>query len=564
MGESIQKYLPAELRPKVYLTLACVSVMLFFYSIWQVKPVIVDVFAPLGLASYFTPYYWAGLALLLLVSILAFLDKEVKRDAVFLTLLVILGLYVFGTGVFIYANPLDPSAYHPTSEVKTLLANQHISIGTTSPGYMPNYRTWPAIHFTSASILEVSGIKIDAMLKYFPLIWMFFFVFLTYGIAKRLGLTTNRCFMVAFLVIASWLAPLAGGYRAHSLAIILYLSLLLLLIIPRRTAAEVLASIILFSALVFTHAWATIPALAAIVALAIYRKEPRFVPLFAVIFLSWYVVIATIAMEHGIRSFWTIPFKELLLITDPGRYQLPSVMARAVNRYSQLGYLATYVFLMAGSFILLLRRKIAEKYRKQVIAAFFWLTGVAAVIVLNYGGEGSYRLYLFCLVPSACIIAMSISSRKLLLPLMCIVVALFPFANHAVDAAYRQVRTTELKGSEFFALTVKPWHSYYYGGDPALVNYYQPLYYEDEPVAMFAPSWMPAKSPEEVDLAYMDAKCQYVLIGSDGTDHVEFGWGVDPYTEWPEKSEAGQKADRLYDNGGFQIYWNSFEHLWNP
>ena len=564
MGKAIQSYVPVELRAKLYLILAFVSVLLFFVSVWQVKPVIVDVFSPLGLASYLPPAYWLALAILVLDSILVFLDGELKKDAIFLTILAVLGLFVFGTGVFVYSNALDPSVYHPTSEVNLLLADRHVDIGITAPGYLPNYRTWPAVHFTSASILEISGISTGTMVKYFPLFWMLFFVFLSYAVGKRFELSSNRCFLISFLAIASWLAPLAAGYKAHSLAMILYISLLLLLVIPRKTVAEVVLATILFSTLVFTHAFATLPTLAAIIVLAIYRRNPSLIALFIVIFLSWYLNVAFIAMEHGIRAFWTIPFKELFMVAEESRYQLPSVMARAVNRYAELASLALYVFLVAGSFIVLLRRKIAENYRKYAITAFVWLFGVAILIALNYGGEGSYRLYLFCLLPSACIIALLISKKLLLIPVMCLMVALFPFSNHRVDAAYRQVRTTELKGSEFFAMNIQPWHSYYYGGDPALVNYYQPTFYEDDAIAMFAPSWLPAKMPGDVDLSYIDTHCQYVLISRDGTDHVEFGWGVDPYTEWPEKSEVGRRSDRLYDNGDFQIYWNSFKHLWNP
>lgn len=560
--ESIRTYLTPELRQKIYLTLAFASLIFLFLGIWQVKPVVVDVHAPLGLASYLTPLYWVGLAIIVLDSILVFLDKEVRRDAVFLTILIVVGLFVFGTEVFIYANPLDPSVYHPTSEVQLLLTEHHIDIGATPASFLPNYHTWPSIHFISASILEISGIEIWAMLKYFPLFWMLFFVLATYAICKRFSLTPNQCFLVSFLAISSWLVPLAGGYKANSLAMILYLSLLLLLIVPRRTPAEVIAATVLFCALVFTHGFATLPVLAALIALAIYRRETRLITLFIVIFFSWYVYRASIAMAWGTRSFWTIPFKEIFLITQAERYQLPSVTARAVNRYSELGYLATYCLLIAGSFILLLRQKITGQHRKQVITAFFWLIGVASVIVLNYGGEGSYRLYLFCLVPAACIIAMSFSSKKLIIAVICLLIALSPLANHAVDAAYRQVRTTELKGSEFFALNIKPWHSYYYGGDPALVNHYQPAYYQG--VAFFAPSWMPARTPDQVDLSFMDTHCQYVIISSDGTDHVVFGWGVDPYASWPEKSEVGKRADLLYNNGYFQVYWNSFESLWNP
>ncbi len=44
--------LAPDLRQKIYLILVFTSLIFLFYSAWQVRPVIVEVEAPLGLASY--------------------------------------------------------------------------------------------------------------------------------------------------------------------------------------------------------------------------------------------------------------------------------------------------------------------------------------------------------------------------------------------------------------------------------------------------------------------------------------------------------------------------------
>jgi len=64
-------------RSKLYIILVLISLTLFFYSVSQIAYVICEPSDLFGLASHFTPIYWIGLALLILCSIFAFLDKEV-------------------------------------------------------------------------------------------------------------------------------------------------------------------------------------------------------------------------------------------------------------------------------------------------------------------------------------------------------------------------------------------------------------------------------------------------------------------------------------------------------
>ena len=69
-----------NLRRKIYLILVFVSLTLLFYSSWQVRPVIVEPYDPVGLVSHLALGYWIGLALLVIVSAFAFLDRELRHE----------------------------------------------------------------------------------------------------------------------------------------------------------------------------------------------------------------------------------------------------------------------------------------------------------------------------------------------------------------------------------------------------------------------------------------------------------------------------------------------------
>lgn len=95
MNKAIYGYSSIGSRQKIYLILVFVSLILLFYSVWQVSPVIVEAKAPLWLASYLSLGYWTGLALLVATSIFAFLDHELKKDAIYIIILMAL---VFSIG----------------------------------------------------------------------------------------------------------------------------------------------------------------------------------------------------------------------------------------------------------------------------------------------------------------------------------------------------------------------------------------------------------------------------------------------------------------------------------
>ena len=133
-------------------------------------------------------------------------------------------------------------------------------------------------------------------------------------------------------------------------------------------------------------------------------------------------------------------------------------------------------------------------------------------------------------------------------------VGLSLFANYAAYVSWGQVLTTELKGTEFFALEVKPQvklqDRYYYAYAAQLVAYHDPglvnLPY-DYPYRF-------VKRTGEVDISALN-RLHYVIISKQGTDSTIFAWGQDPFAAWPQ-TEVGKRANLLYNNGYFQIYEN--------
>lgn len=546
MRKVVQKYLPLGLRQKIYCILVFISLILLFHSVWQVTPVIVEPEAPLGLASYLTPGYWIGLALIVATSIFAFLDRELKKDATFILILIALGLFLLAIRVFIQENAQDTDSYYPTSEVFNLLATAHIDIA--NPPNLLTYYSWPAIHFISASLLEVTGIGLIHIMKYTPLYWVLSLVLITYAIGKRLELERNYCFLLSFLALSSWIIPFAGFYCSRLPAMTLFLLLFMLLLTPRKTASETVVTILLFSALAITHGLTALAVLPGLISLSIYKRRARFIPPFIAIFGSWYMYQASLGMETGLYSLLT-PLKNIFEISQIEIYQVPSAMARYVARYSLLAFVASYAILITGSIVLLLRHKVTGTRRGQVISLFCW-SGAVALLAFGSHGQDLPRSYIYSLVPVACIVTLSFSSRKLLFSLMILFVALSPFVNYGALAGFGQVFTSELKGAEFMAFKVKPQSTYFGDYSNNLALYYDPNLIK---VPFVVPDYL-ARWPGEADLSVLD-ESSYVVISRAGINRLVFAWGEDPYAAWPQ-TETGRNADLIYNSGYFQIYEN--------
>ncbi len=147
---------------KIYIFIALISIVLLFYSIWEIKPVLVDINDFLGLLSHLTLAYWIGYILVVLFSIRLYLDKQIKHDSIYLIYLIVIGLFLFGVPIFTEDNARFPWSYYPAGEVKTVLETKYVNSSSNYP--LMTYRSWPAIHLISAFILYLINIKIEDLL----------------------------------------------------------------------------------------------------------------------------------------------------------------------------------------------------------------------------------------------------------------------------------------------------------------------------------------------------------------------------------------------------------------
>jgi hypothetical protein len=551
MGNIIQKYIQIDRRKKIYLVLLFISLVLLFFSTWQVRPVIVEVKASFGLAPYLPILYWLGLAFLVTNSVLIFFDSEIKNDYIFIAVLLTLGLFLIGLAAFVFENPSENAGYYPFSEINNWFPLHHIDI--TNNQSVISYYSWPGFHFVSAFIIEITKIDFLNLAKYWPIFWAIILVFITYGTGKRLGMSPNHCFLLSFLVITSWM--LVCEYSPRILAMTLFLLLFMLLLSPKKTVTNIIIVILLFFAIVLTHPITTLAALPAVVLVSIYKKNYQFVLLFMSIFIAWYIYQALFIIGAGIKDFMTYPLNSILSLINKEANQWGASTARIISHTVWLTYASLYVVMILGSVFLLLRRKIKEN-RKQLYFIFIWLFGVTSTLLVIGLQDAVQRSYIFGLFPAACIIVLSIPKHKIFgiftVVIMCIFAALYIPAEYGDEVSW-QVLTSHLKGLEFLTVKlVQPGESYYYESHQSgLVGYFNPnIITSGTQRSNFF-----ARLVGESDDPLAQDESTFVCVNKKSRDLWLFSWGYDPYDDWPN-SEIGKMADLFYDNGSFQIYKN--------
>lgn len=547
----------APTRTKIYLVLACLSIALFAYSIWTIRPVTVGPTDLVGLASHLPAPYWLGLTSLLLCSVLVFLDRLAGNDWIFIFILCVLGVYTIGTGVFAFENPILQTAYQPSGIVRTLLESHHL-YALKDYDVVAYYR-WPAMHLLSASALSIFGTDMSLnFIRYAPLVWGLGFILITYGIGRRANLNPNQCFLISFLALSS-LSAVEVVYNPQNIAIILYLCLFMVLAMTRwyGTAADRVCAIVLLGALVLTHGLTTLGVLAPIVVFCVYRRRFKLlVPLVIAIFFAWYIYQGGGTFKANFVELIAQALGNVRWLFNPGTYSPPgATLARDLARYLQLSYLGLYALLAGTSLVFLKLGKVEVPHKEWVQNCFCWLVGLAFLTFVSYQIEGPYRLYFMGMVPAACIVALSFSSqlkrhRIILTFLMVVFLGLSLPTRYGNIASWGQIPPTDLKGNQFISRDIGPGVSFFIDG-PNLAMFYSP----DAINAWALGQRWGFPDLKEVDLSKLNEQ-RYVLLSEQGRTSLLWSYGRDPFYAWPETT-GGRRSNLIYDNSGFQIYGNA-------
>lgn len=539
--------LEPDIRKKIYFILAFVSLIFLFLAVRQAKWVIVEPEAPLGLVSYLPVTYWIGLAVVMITAIMAVLDRELKKDSLFIVLLVVIALHVSGVAVFVQENAAEPDAYTHFPGGFELLTTNHLDISTT--GALESYNSWPVYHFLSAAMVAITDVGF-ALVKYVPLVWLLFLALVAYGTGRRFGVAPNYCFLISSIAVLSfWIG--VNEYTPRLLGMILLLSIFMMVLNSKNSIGEHLALMLLFSALVMTHGTSSIAAIFAVTLVALYKKEPLYVIFFVIVFTAWQVYVTPLMFESGTEALRNTVLN-IFEITRMENYQGAASTGRLIARYSQLGYLVIYAISMLGVVFFLLTKRITGQHKKQVLTLFAWIVGTAAILLVGAGNE-VYRTYIFLVVPLACIVCLAFLNWRILVPIMCVFCVLFPMARYSTIASWGQVLTTQLEGVEFWANRINTSEIYFADGYsiPSLVRHYN----RD---MLTYPYWTPnniSKMGKQSATKALD-DIHYIIMSKQGNDGLTLGKKENPYLAWLF-TERGIKSDLMYNNGYFQIHINN-------
>lgn len=560
----------SPLDSRIYIFFAVISVVFLFYGIWQIKPVVINVDDFLGLLSHLTLAYWIGYVLVALFSIRLYLDKKMKHDSIYLLYLIIIGLFLFGVPIFAEDNARFAWSYYPAGEVKTVLETKHVDSVSNYP--LMTYRSWPAMHFISAFILYLTDIKIENLLKYMPLFWAISVILITFSIGKRLRLLSNQSFMASFLILASLWTGLYY-YGPPSLAYLLYLLLFMFIVVFSKSnlnmsPAEVhkheninlikdkiintgLISLT-FIALVITHILTPIAIISSFILSspfiqAFRKKRTKFIIVLLILFIAWYVYLAPVMFETGVKEFIRQATQlDVLSFFKTEKYSPGEFLTRWIVHYSRLFFLGIYAIAMIVAYTFYMTGRTKGENTELTKICFFWLVGILALFAFKYGrNEIDDRIFLFSLLPMVYIITFTFDRK--ILAILAILLILFHMPAHYGTESFDSVRTTELSGANFFATkAVFDNRETYFSMWDTFIDYYNP-----ERIKVFWRTMPVADKPNQSRIDYST-----YIINSDGSHNfLYYSFGFDPLKEWIQSNQGNLNI--FYDSGYYRIYRNN-------
>ncbi|MDO8725004.1 MAG: hypothetical protein Q7J35_02925 [Candidatus Methanoperedens sp.] len=552
----VKSWFSSHLDLKIYVIFSLISLIFLFYSIWKIRPVVVDVKDFLGLASHLSLEYWIGYILAVFFSIKLYLDKKIKKDIIYILYLIVIGLYLFGVPIFAEDNARFPWSYYPAGEVKTVMETKYVNLSSQYP--VMTYRSWPALHLISASILYLTDIKIENVLKYFPLFWVFSVILITFSIGKRLRLLSNQSFLASFLILASFWGPLYY-YGPVSIAYLLYLLLFMFIvafskIIPNNYLAEVHRAILIsltFITLIITHILTPIMIISSFIfsssfIQSLHKKRTIFIIFFIILFTSWYLYLAQFMFETGVKEvIKQVSQPDIFGLFKTGKYSSVEIITFSshwIVRYSRLFYIGVYAIAMIVASTFYITGRIKKDNKELTKICFFWLIGIFILFVIKYGAEIDERIYLFSLVPMGYIITFTFD-RKILTVLAILLILPHIPAHYGTESS-DLIRTTELNGAKFFAeKTIFHIGESYFSMWDTFIDYYDP-----EKVKIYGRTLSIIEKPDPTKID----NSTYIINSNGSYNFLFYTFGFDPLKEWIQFNQG--KINQFYDNGFYQIF----------
>ncbi len=535
-----KSWFSGTLDSKIYIIYVSISLILLFYAIMEIKPVLVNSTDFLGLISYLTLAYWIGFLVLIFGSIRLYLDKQYQNTLIYIIYLLVMGLYLFGLPIFAEENAWFAWSYHPAGGVQNTLESKYID---TNSANLLSYNSWPATHLISAFIILIGNVSLSSLIKYMPLFWIIALIFFTYALGKIFNFSPNQSFLLSFMIITSFILFLYY-YGPPSIAYLFFVIIFILLndISINRKNNLYTPLILLISGLIITHLLTSLVVIVVIFIMYLIERRLKTIMLFSItFFVSWYFFMAPYVLKFAADNI-----SKLIAVGNPVEFAGTNTIFQISKMLSHT-YLGIYIILVILVTLNMFYNKSLLNNKKS-INCIVWLIGIGSFLLVNYGSEIDDRLYIYSIIPAATYIILNISNRNKILIGIMVIFAFLHIPAHYDAESINMIYTTELYGSKFFALRVEPENehpifvNYVFG---PLLDYYHPLPFNER--GGINPYSTGIYNPSNASLE----DSTYIIYTKQTNNFLLYVFGYDSIKLW---LESDNKSKLIYTNGYYEIY----------
>jgi len=453
------------------------SLVLWMYSVGTTQVSTLSPNGFLGILFLLPVSFWLSLGFGLIAAKNA---CESENPFWFVVVTILLTLILYTTYPII-----EPAGRHAVSYEAASGVKEVIQVGgipqelATSVLFYPYY-VFPGFLTFMASLTSVSGINLDTWLRYFPAFLVFSSALTIFLVTRTVARNNSLAMLGALLslslnVFHTFFVPeLLGG---SMLAIVLYL---IMKNTEHRFRGTGLALFVGMSALTITHPLNSLALLLFVSAVIIFgvwlnplRGLVRTAVTYFAIFLGYLIYAAEYLLVGYLPSVVTAYLNPGTLFSSMnlGSPSVGSTSKLVVSWTSVAFYLFITIFSAVYLLKFLTNRQFRQDKLRQLIACYLCATPFLALTL--YGGEIFSRMAAIILLGSIPAVVSLLANRKVLLLMLCILVAVQPIA-FAGSEAYLMVTRSELAGTTFFSDRVAVAARFFSQGDAALVYYAAP------------------------------------------------------------------------------------------
>lgn len=306
------------------------------FALWLYVPLSttvswIDASYEFGLFQQLSIFYWIGL-LVFVAGILILLENPGK--GVFLLQVIVLGIMIWGTPVFVENNARGTDTWWHLGTTKTILDSGKIMVDSSATH---SYLEWPGSFVFSSIVISLLGLPPGLFIRIFPLFSSAFFILAYYfWIQKIVGdKIVQKLSIIALFLLNLWLqfysSPQGFG---------LMLFPLVLTSLMNGTIKGGLISVVLYLSLVISHPltpfFIILLSIVEIVLLAMRKKATKqavvLLCFFVVAWVAWFLFYASLSFDlrinevlRGFQEFGRTQTTTATLITARISY-VPSVI----------------------------------------------------------------------------------------------------------------------------------------------------------------------------------------------------------------------------------------------